>query len=239
MQDRNKEHIASTGKMVGIVAAPALIGAALSRWHGGGFISGSPKILKAFLWSLPFSVVSWLVFFINRRDVTDYLQENVKRLSYHPFSFELLDFYIPIIAGLFVLIWSMVFKNTGHGGGMDLSHNPKEPGAGRDPEKLEYLILWLHDRMPRYWYDALLLMIIGFFSVAGAAFAVWWINPPAGAIIALGGLGKPAGYMIGWKVYPRGEGMGWKELNEATEIGEALTGLFAYLALGLGLVAIL
>jgi len=208
MQDRNN-HIANTGKKVGAVAVLALIGAFLSRWHGGGFIGGSPKILKAFLWSLPFAGCAGLA---------------------HHFGVSLWWQTALWCAG--VLAWSMVFKNTGHGGGMDLAHNSKEPGAGRDPEKLEFLILWIHGKVDQYWYDLILLTIIGLFSVAGAAFAVGWVNPVAGAIIALGGLGKPAGYAIGWAVYPDGEGKGIKDLDHATAIGEALTGLFAYTALG-------
>ena len=233
MQDRNKNNIANTSKVIGICAIAA-IGAALSRWHGGGFIGGSPKILKSFLWSLPFAGVTCVTWWINRSDITDWLQSHIHRLSYHPFDFELLDIWVPVIASVIVLLNCMVFKNTGHGGGMDLAHNDKEPGAGRDPEKLEYLILWAHGKVSQYWYDVLLLLIIGLFSVAGAALAVGWVNQLAGAIIALGGLGKPAGYMIGWAVYPTGKGRGLKELNEATEIGEALTGLFAYLALAVG-----
>lgn len=191
-----------------LIAIIAMIGAGLSRWHGGGFIGGSPKILKAFLWSLPFAGIA----------VFAHWGSDWKTLA---------------AIGLGVLAWSMVFKNTGHGAGMDLAHSDKEPGKGRDPEKLEYLILWLHGRMPQYWYDFLLLTIIGLFSVAGAAIAVGYVNPWAGAIIALGGLGKPAGYAIGWAVYPEAQGRGWKEFDEATEIGEGLTGLFAFMALGI------
>lgn len=206
------------------VAVTAVIGAFLSRWHGGGFIGGSPKLLKAFLWSLPFALSTWLACFVHRRTVTDWLQGTFERLSYHPFDYELLDLWVPIIAAVIVLLACMVFKNTGHGGGMDMATSPKEPGAGRTPEKLEYLILWLHPKMPRYWYDSLLLSVIGTFSTLAPALAVGIINPMAGVVMLAGGtLGKPVGYMIGWKVSD----------DHATEIGEALTGLFAYTALSI------
>lgn len=214
----NKNHFGDANKKVGAVAVLALIGAALSRWHGGGFIGGSPKILKAFLWALPFA--------------------GCAGFAHHSGSSV---WWATALWCAGVLAWSMVFKNTGHGGGMDLGHSEKEPGAGRTPEKLEYLILWLRKLFHgkhSYGYDLLLLTVIGLFSVAGAALAVGWVNPLAGAIITLGGLGKPAGYAVGWRVYPEGQGNGWKELNEATEIGEALTGLFAYLALGIAAVII-
>ncbi len=104
----------------------ALVGGILSRWHGGGFIGGSPKILKAFLWALPCAVCAGIA---------------LQTILSH--------WWQTVLSCALVLVWSMVFKNTGHGGGMDLAHNPKEPGKGRTPEKLEYLILWLHGRMPQ------------------------------------------------------------------------------------------
>lgn len=192
-----------------LVLVSAMIGGALSRWHGGGFVGGSPKILKAFLWALPFSLCT---LFALLQDTKGFV------------------FIAAVTTG--VLLWSMVFKNTGHGGGMDLAHSTKEPGAGRTPEKLEYLILWLHGKMPQYYYDLLLLTIIGLFSTAGAAIGVGLVNVAAGAVIALGGLGKPLGYAVGWWVFPEGRGDGPKNFDEATAIGEFLTGVFAFLALG-------
>lgn len=206
MNEENN-HFAGVGKKVGIVAALGLLGAFISRLHGGGFFT-VPKFWKTLAWTIPFGVISFFAHYDDKL----------------------------LIALAFTLISSgLVFagKATGHGGGMDLGHNPKEPGAVRDPEKLEYLILWLHGKIPMYWYDVLMMTIIGLFSVAGAAFAVGYVIPWAGVVIALGGLGKPIGYMIGWMVYPNGEGKGIHDLDHATALGEALTGLFAYVALGI------
>jgi len=141
-----------------------------------------------------------------------------------------------VIAGIIVTLFSMLAKTVGHGGGMDLGHSPKEPGSGRKPEKLEYLILWLHGKISQYWYDALLLLVLGLFSTLGAAVAVGHVLPLAGALIAIGGALKPIAYMIGWAVIPDSHGDG--DIDDATEIGELLTGLFAGLGLGLAWVCI-
>ncbi len=195
----------NTALHMAVIAALPIIGGLLSRWHGGGFIGGSPKILKAFLWSILFAFVSFAAHWGHA------------------------DWKIVAGIGLGVLAWCMVFKNTGHGGGMDLAHSVKEPGAGRTPEKLEYLILWLHGRIDQYRYDLLLLTIIGAFSTLAPAIAIGWIHPLHGIAVFLGGaIGKPLGYAIGWKVYPRRDDRKPDDFDEATEIGEFLTGVFAY-----------
>lgn len=241
MQHSQKSNLPASVKAAGVAVA-AIIGAFLSRWHGGGFISGSPKLLKAFLWSAPFSAATWLAFFLNRRDITDWLQEHIHRLSYHPFDFELLDIWVPIIAAIIVLLGCMVFKNTGHGGGMDLAHSEKEPGGtpSRTPEKLEYLILLLHDKMPRYWYDFLLLAIIGFFSTLFPAIAFGVVDILAGMILLAGGaFGKPVGYAIGWALHDAGLVQKLPDdLDEGTAVGEALTGFFAFGSLAIATVMV-
>lgn len=187
----------------GFFVALAAFGLFLSRWHGGGFISGSPKVLKNILWALPFSAIA---FFAHTGTAAW------------------------VWAGI-ALALCIFGKATGHGGGMDLAHSDKEPGLGRTPEKLEYLILWAHGKIPQYWYDVILLAIVGFAAVSGGVLAVGHVSTPAALVIALGGVLKAFAYMVGWKVHPKGTGSGWKELDEATEVGEALTGLFAYMGL--------
>lgn len=141
-----------------------------------------------------------------------------------------------VIAGLgFPLVilayaFAVIGKSTGHGGGMDLGHSPKEPGQGREPEKLEYAILWLHGKIPQYWYDALLLGLTGLLVTVPTGMVIASVNPMAGILIALSGLTKPLSYIIGWKIYPSGSGDGPKELDEATAIGEFLTGFFGWSA---------
>lgn len=195
--------------MIGAITF-SICGGLISRWHGGGFVKNSPKILKAFIWSAPFAFFSY--------------QEIITSNT----------FFHSFLCFLFVLGFSMLFKNTGHGGGMDLAHSLKEPDNGREPEKLEYLILFLHGKIPQYFYDLLLLSIIGFFSTLGCAVVMASVNPSAGLFLSFGGLlGKPLGYSIGWLIYPSGRGRGIKYLNEATAIGEFLTGFITYLFLWL------
>lgn len=126
-------------------------------------------------------------------------------------------------------------KRTGHGRGMSL----KEPmKVGSKPEKLEYLVLWLQDKMSTYWYKVLITAVTGLATTlaAGIIFAIYqdtfW-----GIFIALSGLTKAAAYMIGWEIFPDGKDHDFPitELDEATEIGEALTGLFGYAALVLAI----
>lgn len=129
-----------------------------------------------------------------------------------------------------VLVTCMIGKTLGHGAGIDLGTSTKP----RAIEKAEYLIVWLRGKIPEYWYDVLFMSISGLLAVAGCALAIGCTNSFAGFLIAMGGAAKGAAYMFGWSIYPKGTGKGiHEELDEATEIGEFLTGTFA----GLGLLA--
>ena len=128
---------------------------------------------------------------------------------------------------------AFIGKRTGHGGGIDAGTNEKEPGSGREPEKLEYLILPLHSKMPRYWYDILLLSITGLAVTLIAGIMLLFISIPYGLLVLLSGVMKGPAYMIGWRIYPKGHGRGIPHLNEATAIGEFLTGWFGWGALGI------
>lgn len=52
-------------------------------------------------------------------------------------------------------------RALGHGGFYDLGTSPKEPGNGRDKERIEHLIYWLYNRIPRFWYDFMGLSLSG------------------------------------------------------------------------------
>lgn len=197
-----------------VIIVSSLLGI-VSRWHGGAFLD-APKILKSFVWSIPLVLCS--IFAV----------------------FQHTNFLDCVLIGTSVLAWSMVFKNTGHGGGFDLGHSDKEPGAGRNPEKLEQLILWLHGKMPRYWYDFLMMAIIGLFSTAGAAVSVGWFNPLAGVVIAMGGLAKSIAYAIGWGLDDRGYLIGLpKTINHPTAIGEVFTGVFMGLSVSIATIMVM
>lgn len=124
---------------------------------------------------------------------------------------------------------AVVGKRTGHGGGIDMGTWTGE----RDDEALEFLIKPLRGKISEYWYDALLLAITGVAVTLIAGFVLMFIHPWAGILLALSGLTKAPAYMIGWAIYPTGSGKGIPHLNEATAIGEFLTGFFAYGILGI------
>ena len=190
-------------KKIGLIVFSA-VGALISRFHGGGFKGGVNKSLKNALWALPFSLCCYTAFYLNN------------------------------LSG--ALVWALIaisffgclLKATGHGGGMDLGRSEKEPGNGRSLEKVEYLIHWLYPHLSRFWYDFLILVLAGIAAVLGGIIAFSYLNPLYGIIIAIGGAMKGVAYAIGWKIYPEGSGPGIKHFNEATQIGEALTGFFAY-----------
>lgn len=112
-------------------------------------------------------------------------------------------------------------KRTGHGGGIDLGTSPRI----REPEALEFIIKPLHGRIPEYWYDALLLAVTGLAVTILAGLVVALADPLAGLAVALSGALKAPAYKIGRAIYPHGRGRGIPELNEATAIGEFLTGV--------------
>lgn len=99
-------------------------------------------------------------------------------------------FLWPWAAGLFAWTVALAGVVTGHGNGQDLGAAPR----GK-PEKLEYLILWLEPYMPPYWYDALLLLVIGVVTVLGLFLVT--MHP---AYLLLG-VAPPFGYMIGRDIY--------------------------------------
>jgi len=239
----NDNHLRDVTKKVGFVAGLALLGTVLSRWHGGGFIGGSPKILKNFLWSVPFALAAGAAWMHERSQAVNWtwwLKDHLPAIQ--ALDFETILLCICIAVALLALCLCMVGKSSGHGGGIDDGRSDKEPGAGRDPEKVEYLILWLrplfHGKHSR-WYDRLILALSGLFAVSGAVIAIAMINPLAALPIAIGGAFKAIGYVIGWNVFPDGNGSGPKDFDEATKIGEGLAGLFAFTGLAISVIILL
>lgn len=133
--------------------------------------------------------------------------------------------------GLVALPLCLFGKATGHGGWMDLGTWTKP----RSDERIEFIIKPLRDKMPVYWYDVLGMALVGFAAVSGAVIAFAFINPLSASIIALGGLFKAVAYMIGWWIFPEYRGIGPEDFDTSTEIGEALTGFFAYAGLAAAL----
>lgn len=174
--------------MVILSTLAAVYGALVYRWHGGW--GKAPRGLKNLACSLPLTVVA----------------------CYPLYGHFSLYWLIPI--ALISLTLGMAGKATGHGGGMDMGTGPKEPGKGRSPEKLEYLILWLNGKLPPAIYDYILMVIIGMAHASGAAFALAFINPYS-ALLLLGlcGIFKATSYLISIR------------FTKSTETGEVLSGL--------------
>lgn len=109
---------------------------------------------------------------------------------------------------------------TGHGRWQSY----KEPLKG-NPEATEYPIQWLISLLPTYWYKFTGMAYNGLLITLPAGLAT--LNP----FIALSGISKAIAYSIGWKIYPKQYGKGISGFNQATQIGEFLTGAFMWGAL--------
>lgn len=190
------------------------LGGFISRLHGGGFMNVN-RWLRNALWSLPFAVLIGL--------------------SNGGFMLCVLTFVLCFLG-----------KTTGHGQYF-LSRTVKKI----EPEKIDFLIKPFFGSDPRtkegdvslnmagYGMDKLYrrnvtgLCVGGLFSVLGAVCAMLFISPLCALILATGGALKGAAYMIGYKFasgddFPLGD-----DFNEDTEIGEFLTGVFAFFAIGI------
>lgn len=126
-------------------------------------------------------------------------------------------------------------KRTGHGTGISL----KEPfKSDWKPEKLEYLVVWLKDKISVYAYKSLVLAVTGVGTViVSCVLLALYGEILAALVLFISGAMKAPAYMIGWEIFPDGgdsrfDGSILDQLNEATEVGEFLTGLFG----GIGVV---
>lgn len=189
----------------------ALIGGWLSRMCGGA----PPKLrwgLEQWVYALPYLVVSL--------PVTTALAVvlSVKKDNRRYFKAIALLPFLGAVAG----------KRTGHGNALDLGRLPHPA----DDEQLEFLIKPLFGKISDYWYDVLLMAVTGLATTLVTGLLFLFYAPFYGLLILLSGLMKGPSYMGGWAIYPNGSGKGIPYLNEATAIGEFLTGFFAYAALG-------
>lgn len=189
----------------------ALLGGLISRDCG----SHKPIIpfgLSQAVYAAPYGVIAFLG-----------LLSTVQPIGY-PYPYHLWALTLLAYVGAFL------GKRTGHGGGIDLG-TWKEP---RDDERLEFLIKPFKRFISDYAYDALLLGITGLVVsiVSGVVLGIGG-HIMAGVILALSGCTKAIAYAIGWRVYPKGSGKGIRHLDEATAIGEFLTGFFAFGILGI------
>lgn len=140
--------------------------------------------------------------------------------------------------GIFSGLGAFLGKRTGHGNALDYATEDK--AHEDDPEKLEYLILPLKNRISEYWYDFLLMSITGLATnLLAGIFVIFFLSPILGLLILLGGASKGLAYAIGWRIFPQGRSHYWRfydnykwphnEFQESTQIGEFLTGIFGLL----------
>lgn len=141
----------------------ALMGAGLYRWRG---VSNQGVVHPTIqiLFTFPFALYTF----------------------YHAHMFFFSGERWPYAAAAIAWAVALAATLTGHGNGQDLGTAPR----GK-PERLEYLILWLEPYLPAYWYDALLLLVIGCATV-GATVAL-----TANPYFSLVAFAAPLGYMIG------------------------------------------
>lgn len=160
-----------------MILLTSLVGALLSRWHGGGFpLLKASKSVKNIIWAIPISAV-------------------VVSSTLYEVNYLILTFMFILSLGLCI-----AGKATGHG----RVWNPYLPlDLSKKPEELEKPLFWLFEKgiLTSFWYKVAVLGLIGLASVSGPAILLLYFNPLYSLIIALGGLwGKPLSYLIGWKL---------------------------------------
>lgn len=149
------------------LAVFAILGALLSRWHGGGFFS-APKLLKTGLFALFPAVCLGLM--IPNDNVWTWLG------------------WIT-----FALIVTGAVKASGHGKFFDLG-SWKLPAKD---ERIEFIIKPLWGKIPEYWYDSLGMALKGLLMSLGVAIPLLVYAPPLAVPVILGGIMLAPSYMIG------------------------------------------
>lgn len=118
-----------------------------------------------------------------------------------------------------------MLKATGHGRGLG-SDEPLRDDM--KPEKVERILLWLQSSLQDRAYKHLIMALTGLLAVLGSVIAFMFINPLGALVVACGGLLKGVAYEIGTLILPKQSQSGIKHFNYKTEIGEFITGIFAY-----------
>ena len=153
----------------------SLLGAVISRFHGGGFISGVSKSLKNAIWAIPFGITTGVV-----------LGQQV----------------VPLATLIVLIVVSIILCIAGKALGHGRVWNPYLPlDTTVSPERVEHLITFLKGRIPDFWYKTIAMGLVGFAAVSGASIVISTVDPLLGILIGLGGfIGKPLSYLVGWKL---------------------------------------
>lgn len=126
---------------------------------------------------------------------------------------------------LAVLGLTNMLKATGHGRGLGADEPFNDDSK---PEKVEYVTLWLRLHLTDRAYKHVIMAATGLVAVSGSVIAFSLIDPLSGAVISLSGLLKGLAYEIGAILLPKQTRSGFPPFQYKTEVGEFLTGIFAY-----------
>jgi hypothetical protein len=149
----------------------AILGAFLSRLHGGGFFH-VPKVLNNIIFATPITIALSLM--IPNENVWTYSGWLV-----------------------FCFVVTIVTKATGHGKFFDLGFW-KLPAKD---EKIEFVIKPLYGKIPEYWYDVLGMTLKGLLTSLGVVIPLLVYAPVLALPVLLGGLFMGVSYMIGWAFF--------------------------------------
>lgn len=203
--------------MINLLIIPAM--AILNRWrgHASKYKRYFPRPWSQLALSLPFGYIA-----ANNSIISAFI----------PYQ----EYVTPAV----ITLTTLLFWLSGWGNGHDLGTRPR----GK-PETLEWPVLWLHGRIPEYWYDFI------FLAWRGACITI-----PTGLVIgniafAISGASMALAYAIGHAVWDYAVEHGKTErrviegttdtylairflprhLDEATAIGEFLLGAFIGLSI--------
>lgn len=177
------------------LAAFALLGGIIWRVRGGLWSGLGSKEIWRAVFTLPFMYA--VIFFSHRH--------------YHISEISLL-----MLIGICAFGVTFGAISTGYANFQDMG---TWKGTDHPPNWLEKIIFPLKPHMSKYWYDFLGMTLSGLIVTLPAGLAT--MNP----VLALIGCFKSVAYATGWKIYPNGTGRGITGFNQATEIGEFLSGI--------------
>lgn len=211
------------------------IGGIVSRAHGGGFREWGEKYLNKTAKN-----IIWSCFFVFGIYFTAVITDQSDLVTY-------------ILSA--ITFAGCMLKSTGHGQYF-LSRQLK----AITPERFDFVIRpffgkdWrttfarghkFSKRQKKEYYDSVYddlykrnlagMALVGFLAVSGAVVAFSYINLLSGLIIAVGGCMKALAYATGEMWLHDNQESGIAEFNHSTEVGEGLTGVFAYGALAVAM----
>lgn len=185
-------------------------GGVVSRIHGGGIIA-IRKVWTNLLWALPFGISTFLI--------------------YHVFF----SLTLSVICGIICTLLTMVLKGTGHGQYFTLGHGVARGGslvsdydADDKPETLDPIVELMYGKETpenKTSRDFVGLTVVGAAAVLPMVLFLLPINLFLAIVLFIGGAAKSFAYLVGWTLFDR------NEFPSPTNVGEVLTGIFAFLGL--------